>query len=149
MSGSCNVQTCWKALPSLRQIAEKLKESYNKHAVQVRDMTSMTSGGRKSEHLVLHSDNSKKPQSHSLVFLNDSKTYSYCLRDPNFRIPGTRDRICNKTSTDGDGCNMLCCGRGHNTHNLTEVVQCRCKFHWCCEVKCEQCVNNVVRHTCK
>lgn len=147
LSGSCVEQTCWMALSSFRKVAEKLKEYYHT-ALRVDALTGATSGGAKPEHLVLQSNNSKKPHTHSLVYLNDSK--AFCNRDPKLRIPGTRDRICNTTgSTEEDHCDVMCCGRGHDTHNLTEVVQCSCKFHWCCEVKCHECVNNVIRHTCK
>ncbi|XP_027056914.1 protein Wnt-7b-like isoform X1 [Pocillopora damicornis] len=147
LSGSCVEQTCWMALSSFRKVAERLKEYYHT-ALRVDALTGATSGGAKPEHLVLQSNNSKKPHTHSLVYLNDSK--AFCNRDPKLRIPGTRDRICNTTgSTEEDHCDVMCCGRGHDTHNLTEVVQCSCKFHWCCEVKCHECVNNVIRHTCK
>lgn len=49
-----------------------------------------------------------------------------------------------------DGCNLLCCGRGYNTHQFNHVShQCNCKFHWCCEVKCQTCTIKSEEYTCK
>lgn len=146
LSGSCTTRTCWKALPSIRVIGERLKEYYY-NAVRVSVITVDSNRGPKPEYLVLKSEKSRKPDSRSLVYANDSHTY--CVRDIRLGIPGTRDRVCNVTSTSDDSCDSLCCERGHDTHNFTEVTQCRCKFHWCCQVRCKECVQNVVKHTCK
>lgn len=48
-----------------------------------------------------------------------------------------------------DGCDLLCCGRGYNTHQYTRVFQCQCKFHWCCHVTCNQCSERIEEYTCK
>lgn len=146
LSGSCTTQTCWKALPSIRVIGERLKEYYY-NAVRVSVITVDSNRGPKPEYLVLKSEKSRKPDSRSLVYANDSHTY--CVRDIRLGIPGTKDRVCNVTSTSDGSCDSLCCERGHDTHNFTEVTQCRCKFHWCCQVRCKECVQNVVKHTCK
>lgn len=146
VSGSCTTRTCWRALPSMRQIGETLKEYY-RIAFKVKAIERKSSNGPKARKLVLQSNTSRKPDEDSLVYLNDSETY--CERDVSSGIPGTRDRICNKTSTGEDSCHFLCCERGYDTHNFTQVTQCKCKFHWCCEVKCKECVENVVKHTCK
>lgn len=146
LSGSCTTRTCWKALPTLRMIAERLKEYYYDAIRVVVNMTD-SSWGPKPGYLVLHSNRTRKPHSPSLVYVNDSDLY--CMQDRRMGIPGTKDRICNITSTGEDGCEFLCCERGYDTHNFTEVSQCKCKFHWCCEVKCKMCAQNVVKHTCK
>lgn len=64
-------------------------------------------------------------------------------------LPGTHGRICNKTSSGLDGCGILCCGRGYNTKNIVVRERCNCKFHWCCQVKCDVCVKVLEEHTCK
>ncbi|XP_036332207.1 troponin C-like, partial [Rhagoletis pomonella] len=46
-----------------------------------------------------------------------------------------------------DGCGILCCGRGYNTKNIVVRERCNCKFHWCCQVKCDVCVKVLEEHT--
>ena len=43
------------------------------------------------------------------------KSPNYCVYDFKKGIAGTSGRLCNKTSTDSDSCDLLCCGRGYNT----------------------------------
>lgn len=56
-----------------------------------------------------------------------------------------RHRVCTGT----DGCDLMCCGRGYNTHQFTKTKQCRCTFYWCCYVKCDTCVDRTEEHSCK
>lgn len=146
ISASCTTRTCWKTLPSVRQIGKILKEYYL-NPVRVKPSMVDSPAGRKPGPLVPISGDSERPRSDRLVYLNDSD--AYCDRDVRSGIPGTQDRICNKTSDGHDSCGDLCCERGYDTHNFTELTQCKCKFHWCCEVKCQECVETVVKHTCK
>ena len=148
ISASCTTRTCWKALPSIRHIGHKLKEYYSA-AVRVKPSMIDSPGGQKPGRLAPMSEDSEKPKSNRLVYLNVSDMHMYCARDVRLRIPGTQDRICNKTSKGVGSCADLCCERGHDTHNFTEVSQCKCKFQWCCEVKCQECVETVVKYTCK
>lgn len=48
-----------------------------------------------------------------------------------------------------DGCDLLCCGRGYNTHQINRTWQCRCKFQWCCHVQCDVCHERIEEYTCK
>jgi len=48
-----------------------------------------------------------------------------------------------------DGCDLMCCGRGYNTHQFTRTKQCRCTFYWCCYVKCDTCVERTEEYSCK
>lgn len=148
ISASCTTRTCWKALPSIRHIGHKLKEYYSA-AVRVKPSMIDSPGGQKPGRLAPISEDSEKPKSNRLVYLNVSDMHMYCARDVRLRIPGTQDRICKKTSQGVGSCADLCCERGHDTHNFTEVSQCKCKFQWCCEVKCQECVETVVKYTCK
>lgn len=84
---------------------------------------------------------------HQLIFLN--KSPNYCLEDRRRGIAGTRGRRCNRTSTGPDSCNLLCCGRGYNTHVVRHVQRCECKFVWCCYVHCRRCESMNDMHTCK
>ncbi|KAJ8910611.1 hypothetical protein NQ315_017489 [Exocentrus adspersus] len=48
-----------------------------------------------------------------------------------------------------EGCDLMCCGRGYNTHQYTKTFQCRCKFHWCCRVDCDTCSERTEEYTCR
>ena len=47
-----------------------------------------------------------------------------------------------------DGCELMCCMRGYTTRREKRVERCKCKFHWCCFVKCEECYREVEVSTC-
>lgn len=82
-----------------------------------------------------------------LLYINRSP--NYCVEDPKLGVPGTQGRVCNRTSEGPDGCNLLCCGRGYNTHVVRHVERCDCKFVWCCYVRCRRCESMTDVHTCK
>nr|CAD7257898.1 unnamed protein product [Timema shepardi] len=87
------------------------------------------------------------PRRSDLVFLQDSP--NYCEKDPSKGSLGTSGRLCNRTSRGTDGCDLMCCGRGYNTHQYTKTWQCHCKFHWCCYVNCDTCSERTEEYTCK
>lgn len=43
----------------------------------------------------------------------------------------------------------MCCGRGYDTSRVSRMTKCECKFHWCCAVRCQDCLEVVDIHTCK
>ncbi|XP_058121231.1 protein Wnt-1 [Anopheles ziemanni] len=88
----------------------------------------------------------KPPGSKDLVYLEPSP--GFCERNPRLGIQGTHGRQCNDTSIGVDGCDLMCCGRGHRTQEVTVVERCSCTFHWCCEVKCKLCRAKKIIHTC-
>ncbi|KAL0181082.1 hypothetical protein M9458_023488, partial [Cirrhinus mrigala] len=57
------------------------------------------------------------------TFLKVKKPYSY--RKPMdtdlvyIENMGTQGRICNKTAQQANGCDLMCCGRGYNTHQYS------------------------------
>ncbi|CAG0909381.1 unnamed protein product [Cyprideis torosa] len=63
--------------------------------------------------------------------------------------PGIGGRECNRTSRGADSCDTLCCGRGYDTSPVLVTTRCRCRFHWCCRVECQQCNEWREIHTCK
>ncbi|XP_059476120.1 protein Wnt-2 [Neocloeon triangulifer] len=89
----------------------------------------------------------RRPKRAELVFLHQSP--NYCERDLARGSLGTTGRTCNRSSTGTEGCEVLCCGRGYNTHQYTRHWQCRCKFHWCCYVECAKCSERTEEYTCK
>lgn len=145
VSGSCTTKTCWTTLPKFRQLGYILKEKYN-HAVHVEPVRA--SRNKRPTFLKIKKPYSyRKPMDTDLVFID--KSPNYCEADPVTGSMGTHGRICNKTSQQANGCDLMCCGRGYNTHQYSRVWQCNCKFLWCCYVKCNTCSERTEVYTCK
>ncbi|KAK3101566.1 hypothetical protein FSP39_004536, partial [Pinctada imbricata] len=140
VSGSCEIQTCWKSLANFRTVGNKIKEKYERSA-RIR---------RKSLRRLRRLEKTKRRvpiDKQELVFVH--KSPNYCRSNPRKGILGTRGRECNKTSTGSDSCDLLCCGRGYNTQIVRYVERCHCKFIWCCYVECKTCETLLDKHTCK
>ncbi|KAL0196219.1 hypothetical protein M9458_009791, partial [Cirrhinus mrigala] len=125
VSGSCAVKTCWRSMAAFERVGAYLKERYE-NSVQVVDRFKRKVRRKDKDHR--HVPISKE----ELIFLN--KSPNYCLED-------RRGRRCNRTSVGPDGCNLLCCGRGYNTHVVRHFV-------WCCYVRCRRCETMNDMHTC-
>ncbi|CAM9869970.1 protein Wnt-7b-like [Lampetra fluviatilis] len=153
VSGSCTTRTCWTTLPSYREMGHALRERYHA-AAHVEAVVAgryhrpaflklkKTRGSGSSG-----SSSFRKPADGDLVYLERSP--NYCEEDAAAGSPGTRGRLCDRASPLTDGCELLCCGRGYNTHQHTRSWQCNCKFHWCCFVKCNTCSERAEVYTCK
>ncbi|PIK48023.1 hypothetical protein BSL78_15124 [Apostichopus japonicus] len=117
---------------------------------KIRDCLSSRASRAASERSENHSENKEDQQktrlSH-LVYLEESPTF--CEYDAEAGSLGTVGRRCNHTSTATDHCELMCCGRGYNTHQYTRTWQCNCKFLWCCSVRCNTCSENTEEYTCK
>ncbi|XP_026065343.1 protein Wnt-16-like isoform X2 [Carassius auratus] len=140
VSGSCAVKTCWRTMAAFARVGAYLKERYE-NSVQVVDRSKRKVRRKDKDHR--HMPIGKE----ELIFFN--KSPSYCLEDRRLGVMGTRGRRCNRTSAGPDGCNLLCCGRGYNTHVVRHVERCECKFVWCCYVRCRRCETMNDMHTCK
>ncbi|XP_037080983.1 protein Wnt-4-like [Pollicipes pollicipes] len=140
VSGSCNMQVCWRKMAPFREIGDKLRKKF--------DSATMMRTVRRRRRLRLKPKypRQKRPTRRDLVYLEDSP--NYCDRNDKFGIAGTRGRECNRTSWGMDGCKLLCCGRGFRTEVLELSEKCNCRFVYCCHVQCEQCNRTVERHTC-
>ncbi|XP_007903164.1 protein Wnt-16 [Callorhinchus milii] len=140
VSGSCAVKTCWKTTSPFDKIGSFLKEKYE-NSIQIQD---------RSKRKVRRKDKVRRKvpvEREDLVYIK--KSPNYCVEDRSAGIAGTRGRQCNRTSHAADGCNLLCCGRGYNTHVVRHVERCDCKFVWCCYVRCRKCETMTDVHTCK
>lgn len=148
VSGSCTMKTCWTTLPPFRDIGQTLHRRYRR-AKLVKPYLDRNSRRPRPASLVLHRSKRphRKPKRSHLVYVEKSPTY--CDLDPSTGSLGTVGRTCNRTSPGRAGCEQMCCGRGYNTHQYTRVWQCKCKFHWCCEVKCQRCSERTEQYTCK
>lgn len=141
VSGSCEVKTCWRAVPPFRQVGHALKEKFDGATeVEPRRVGS-------SRALVPRNAQFKPHTDEDLVYLEPSP--DFCEQDMRSGVLGTRGRTCNKTSKAIDGCELLCCGRGFHTAHVELAERCGCRFHWCCFVKCRQCQRLVEMHTCR
>ncbi|XP_049964414.1 protein Wnt-2 [Schistocerca serialis cubense] len=143
VSGSCTMKTCWRTLAPFRAVGDALMRQY----ARARPVTLV---GRR---LVLrasargHGHRPREPRRQDLVYLDESP--NYCERDLAKGSLGTHGRRCNRTAKGTGSCDILCCGRGYNTHQYTRTWQCRCKFHWCCHVTCDTCSERTEEYTCK
>ena len=147
VSGSCAVKTCWTTLPPFRKIGEALRKRYRRSKFVI----PYVDKGRYWRPVALVLKKSKqrhrKPRRSHLIYVE--KSPNYCDYDVTTGSLGTVGRYCNRTSNGPDGCDLMCCGRGYNTHQYTKVWQCKCKFHWCCYVECQRCSERTEQYTCK
>ncbi|XP_030072695.1 protein Wnt-2 [Microcaecilia unicolor] len=139
VSGSCTLRTCWLAMTDFRKTGDYLWRKYN-GAIQVvmnQDGTGFTVANKRF----------KKPTKTDLVYFENSP--DYCMKDRLAGSLGTAGRVCNQTSRGMDSCEVMCCGRGYDTSRITRLSKCECKFHWCCAVRCKDCLETMDVHTCK
>ncbi|XP_015118575.1 protein Wnt-10a [Diachasma alloeum] len=157
MSGSCELKTCWKVAPDFRQVGKTLKDRFRGAILVAQSnlgsVTPLTRirgsrrrrpdrrGQKKFRPGRDNNSGSKKKKTPGLAkqLFYYQKSPNFCERDPYQDIPGTAGRRCNRTSPGGDGCASLCCGRGYNVVRQRRIERCRCKFHWCCVVQCQNC----------
>ncbi|PAV63345.1 hypothetical protein WR25_25467 [Diploscapter pachys] len=140
MSGSCEMKTCWDALPPFREIGVTIKDKFD-GASEV----AVVEDDAKSR-IVMKNNQFKRHTNADLVYITPSP--DFCEADPKRGIFGTRGRECNITSQGVDGCQLLCCNRG-STRKISIVNdQCNCKFYYCCRVECEPCQRTIERHFC-
>ncbi|XP_060100817.1 protein Wnt-16 [Heteronotia binoei] len=140
VSGSCALKTCWKTMSTFDKIGSFLKEKYE-NSIQISDRL------KKKLRRKLKSQRKIPVHKEDLLYIHRSP--NYCVEDRKLGVPGTHGRECNRTSEGPDGCNLLCCGRGYNTHVVRHVERCDCKFVWCCYVRCRKCETMTDVHTCK
>ncbi|XP_028397862.1 protein Wnt-7b-like isoform X2 [Dendronephthya gigantea] len=146
-SGSCSSKTCWETLSSkFERVGRLLKNKY-KDVIRVEPAYILSQEGNVPKTLILPDTRFVKPPIDKLVYLDRSPTYCDPIKDKG--VAGTRGRVCDETSNESHGCGELCCGRGHNTIVFIAKKQCKCRFHWCCEVKCQTCKTRQEQTVCK
>ena len=115
-----------------------LEQQVGQDAVAESDHTVQSTGSRFPGWLTLRGPHSGQALRKSSAGIHGTKSHG-----------PTRDRTCNVTSHGIDGCDLLCCGRGHNTRTEKRKEKCHCIFHWCCYVSCQECIRIYDVHTCK
>lgn len=139
LSGSCTTRTCWRKMPPFREVGNRLKERF--------DGASKVIPSNDGRYFIPDGRTIKPPRKTDLVYSQDSPDFcKYNKRSGSF---GTFGRQCNSTSLGVDGCELLCCGRGFITKYSQEVVNCNCRFRWCCEVTCEHCTRKRTLNFCR
>ncbi|CAG5124494.1 unnamed protein product, partial [Candidula unifasciata] len=137
VSGSCELRTCWRSLPVFSTVGTILKEKFD-GATEVKPLN--------TNELVPLNPQFKPHTDQDLVYMDASP--DFCEADAKIGSLGTHGRSCNKTSKAMDGCELMCCGRGSVMRQVKVVERCKCKFHWCCSVRCKTCERVVDEHTC-
>lgn len=140
ISGSCEYKTCTKTMNSFSVVGAHLLDKYRNAAKATVDQSG-------NELVIANEEMSLRPSRDDLVFLE--KSPNYCVPNPNTGSRGTRGRTCNKTTLGHGSCRTLCCGRGYNTFQINEEYDCQCKFHWCCQIKCQTCTRTVKKYVCQ
>ncbi|KAJ7392985.1 Protein Wnt-8b [Desmophyllum pertusum] len=144
VTGSCNLKTCWKQLAPFNVVGSELKQKY-RAAVRVSFLNNKLhkrdNNRDRRDRLVTRKD--KK-----LVYLDSSP--DYCVRNATAGSPGMRGRTCLGDQVSTGECRSLCnsCNLRHRTVEQSKQVKCRCKFVWCCTVKCKLCNVKYSRTTC-
>ncbi|WAR28662.1 W11B2-like protein [Mya arenaria] len=141
VSGSCSIKTCWRSLADFDDIAETLKDKFGM-AIEVKRKRK----GEFHKFVPRYKKMDSIPMD-ELVYV--SKSPDYCSPDRKLGSIGTKDRSCDPDSTGPGGCDIMCCGRGYESSDVTLVERCECKYYWCCYVKCKTCSKTLRVHRCR
>lgn len=156
MSGSCEFKTCWRIIPDMRVVGDILNEKYQNAMLYSLNNRGSRKSRIKDENQLFESAQRKRRRSsykdkkkHHNNMIYYQKSPSYCEADTSVDFPGTTGRFCNRTGDGPDNCSSLCCGRGYNLLRRVHTELCKCKFHWCCEVQCQNCTIDEWISVCK
>ncbi|KAK3724946.1 hypothetical protein QZH41_017158 [Actinostola sp. cb2023] len=149
VSGSCSLKTCWRQLSEFREIGNRLHDKYDAAIlVALRRLNGKsTLLPKKIKRSYSKRQALAHPTKSDLVYLKLSP--NFCYANPKLGALGTQGRKCIKDAPGTDGCDLLCCDKGFVSKIETVKKRCRCKFYWCCTVRCKVCSKNVTIHTCK
>ncbi|XP_065654383.1 protein wingless isoform X1 [Hydra vulgaris] len=140
-SGACAIKKCAQQIPFFKAIGQQIMLKYN-NAIQVQSDNNVFS----SKLIPYHLENLQEITENDLVYNQPSP--NFCELDKHSGSLGTRGRICSANSTGSDSCGKLCCNRGYSEKTTFITVSCRCRFAYCCDVKCESCQKKVVTQFC-
>ncbi|CAH0559338.1 unnamed protein product [Brassicogethes aeneus] len=147
----CPIQTCWMELPKFEDISKKIKLKYKKAA--------KAGWSKDSDHF----ENSSRKKIFGNPVLENEESLIYIESSPDYCVPniikdwpGTKGRICSRHRTkqtdfsERKSCKTLCKSCGYAVKKIikTELKRCNCTFKWCCEVKCETCIEKIEEFIC-
>ena len=152
VSGSCTTKTCWQQLAGFKEVGVYLRRKYRRRAVKVdfhNGALRRTKSNRRHSQL-------PTVRKGDLVYL--AKSGNHCSLNGSASTYSTLGRQCSRPKKDDlkatrwerRSCKTLCtsCGLKVSKRMTTVERKCDCKFHWCCEVKCKLCVEDVAILTC-
>ncbi|KAJ7376771.1 Protein Wnt-8b [Desmophyllum pertusum] len=141
VTGSCNLKTCWKQLAPFNVVGSELKQKY-RAAVRVSFLNNKLHKRDNNRDRLVTRKHKK------LVYLDSSP--DYCVRNSTVGSPGMLGRTCRSDVLPSKECKSLCnsCQLRHKTVEHYKQVKCRCKFVWCCTVKCDLCTVKYSLTTC-
>ncbi len=128
------------------QVGTFLREKYDS-AHEMRVIYKKKGTVQRYRRLKPKSKNFDKPTAQDLIYFE--KSPSFCRSNTLIGSVGTKGRECNITSSGADGCELMCCRRGYDFKAVPTTKSCKCKFVWCCSVKCQQCTEIRKIYTCK
>lgn len=140
VTGSCNLKTCWKQLAPFAVVGSTLKQKY---------LTAVPVSFKNNKlHEKEGRDRPLSRKSKKLVYLDSSP--DYCVRNTTAGSLGMLGRACTSDAGRTKECRSLCqsCNLRAQTKEHYKQVKCRCKFVWCCTVKCELCTVKYSLTTC-
>ena len=138
LSGTCALMTCWRRMPSFREVGNRLKEKFDGAA-----KVTISNDGK---HLVAEDETIKPPSKEDLLYTE--KSPNFCKARKKYGSLGTHGRICDPNSPGIEGCDLLCCGRGYKATTVTLEENCKCQFIWCCQVICKTCTSIKTIYSC-
>ncbi|XP_048589433.1 protein Wnt-8b [Nematostella vectensis] len=143
VSGGCSSKSCWKTLPLFSEIGDYLKAKYQE-AQKVRLHTNKLVLKLPSR---VFAPLTKKAR-RSLVFLKPSP--DYCHRDTKKGSTGVLGRECSSDSPNYLECIQMCTSCDFRVEKKLAVrsSKCKCKFVWCCDIKCSECKKLVAVANC-
>lgn len=146
---SGRIKSCQLILPPLQKISRIIKAKYykatrviatkrdRKKSYYLRTVGSSRNHGRPK---------SKKPKKSSLVYFSQSP--SYCYRQDQYSIPGTRGRQCQRNTHKEDDCTFMCCGRGYKREAKFQKRFCHCKASADEPCSCKICTDVIIENKC-
>ncbi|XP_071954152.1 protein Wnt-8-like [Antedon mediterranea] len=144
VSGSCSIQTCWKQLAEFRSVGSLLKKKFE-NAVRADFVSEVSNEGTMVDPVFIG------VTKRDLVFLDRSP--NYCLANVTAGIGGTEGRECTRSDDnkwEKKSCKRICssCGLNVKKTKVIRKTSCNCSFQWCCNVKCDECIEEVTILTC-
>ncbi|XP_074530057.1 protein Wnt-8a-like isoform X2 [Halichoeres trimaculatus] len=152
VSGSCSIQTCWMQLADFREVGTYLKMKHEQAKKLEMDKRPVRAGNSADNRgAIAHTFRSIART--ELIYMEDSP--DYCVKNLSLGYQGTEGRECLKGGKSmgqrgKKSCRRLCYECGHRVveKRIEVVSSCNCKFHWCCTVRCDKCVQVVTKYYC-
>lgn len=138
LSGTCALMTCWRRMPSFREVGNRIKEKF--------DGASKVTISNDGKQLVAEDETIKPPSREDLLYTE--KSPNFCKARRKYGSLGTHGRICDPNSPGIEGCDLLCCGRGYKETKVVLEENCKCQFIWCCQVICKTCTSIKTIYSC-